>query len=105
MQLLKGLFRRTEPSSGEMAKERLRSVLVQDRAGTSPQLVETMREEVLRAISRHAEIDANNARLVIAADGTTVSLEAKVPIRSLKRRNPTPPATGSTSRHPGRRNR
>ena len=52
------LGRRYKPSSGEVAKERLRLVLAHDRAKISPALLDTLKDEIITVISRHVDIDA-----------------------------------------------
>lgn len=46
-----------EPSSRTQANDRLRVVLTHDRMGTSPQLLETLKEEIIAVICSHVEVD------------------------------------------------
>ena len=44
-------------ASKEVAKERLRVVLIHDRSDVSPELLETLRQEIIAVISEHVIID------------------------------------------------
>jgi cell division topological specificity factor len=71
--------------SKDIAKERLRLVLVHDRAGVSPEFLERIKEEVIQVISKYMEIDENNTKINIhRADGTAV-LEANLEIKAIYR--------------------
>lgn len=71
--------------SKDVAKERLRLVLVHDRAGVSPEFLERIKEEVIQVISKYMEIDENNTQINIhRADGTAV-LEANLEIKAIYR--------------------
>ena len=48
---------RKKPTSGELAKERLKVVLVHDRIKINPDLLDLIRADLLTAISRRLEID------------------------------------------------
>ncbi|NLH06732.1 MAG: cell division topological specificity factor MinE, partial [Chloroflexi bacterium] len=57
MSILSRLFGGREPSSRQVAKERLQLVLVHDRSNLSPEQVERMKDEILEVISRYVEFD------------------------------------------------
>ena len=57
MNLLK-FFSRTKRSK-DVAKERLKLVLVHDRANVSPEFLEMMRGEIIKVISRYMDIEEN----------------------------------------------
>jgi cell division topological specificity factor len=70
MGLLKRLFGPREPSSGRVAKERLRLVLTQDRAGISPALLETLKDEIIMVISRHVDVDVDGVQVTVTQSGS-----------------------------------
>lgn len=74
--------RRREPSSGEVAKERLRLVLTHDRAGISPRLLDTLKDEIITVISRHVAIDAEAVQVTVSQAGQESSLVADIPLLS-----------------------
>lgn len=81
--LLNGLFGKQD--SKDIAKERLRLVLVHDRASVSPEFLEKIKEELIRVISSYMEIDEENTQINIhRTDGTAV-LEANLAIKAIRR--------------------
>ena len=54
-----GFFGKRKEQSKDVAKERLKLVLVHDRADLSPKLLEMMKGDIIRVISEYAEIDKN----------------------------------------------
>ena len=53
----KQLWNRDASSSKQVAKERLRLVLVHDRVNVSPNLLEALKEDLLEVISKYMEIN------------------------------------------------
>jgi cell division topological specificity factor len=81
------LFRgRREPSSREVAKQRLQLVLVHDRANVSPGLLETLKDEIVAVISQHLEIDRANVQVTFTQSRTESKLVADIPLLDGKRR-------------------
>lgn len=74
------LGRLREPSSGEVAKKRLRLVLAHDRASISPALLETLKDEIITAISRHIAIDAEGVLVTFSESGRESRLVADIPL-------------------------
>ena len=56
-------FRRK--SSGDVAKDRLKLVLVSDRANCSPELMEQIKNDIINVISKYVEIDADGLDIKI----------------------------------------
>lgn len=88
MNLLK-FFSRTKRSK-DVAKERLKLVLVHDRANVSPEFLEMMRGEIIKVISRYMDIEDNlldiQVTRVESEDGTgfVPALIANIPIKNVK---------------------
>ena len=88
------LFRRTQ-TSGEIAKQRLKLVLINDRSGLTPAMLESLRAEITKVISRYLVIDENSLDIrmtnVKSEDGKTMSpaLIANIPIKKVKKTQPT----------------
>ncbi len=80
MGFLERLFGRREPSSGRVAKERLRLVLTQDRAGISPGLLDILKDEIIAVISRHVEVDVDGVQVTVTQNGEESSLVADIPL-------------------------
>jgi cell division topological specificity factor len=83
---LSRLLGRREPSSSEIAKERLQLVLSYDRAQISPGMLDKLKDEIIAVISRHVDIDAEGVEVTFS-DGVRESrLEAHIPLRTGRRR-------------------
>jgi len=72
--------RRREPSSKTVAKERLRLVLAHDRTSISPAMVETLKDEIIAAISRHVAIDAESVCVTFSHNARESRLVADIPL-------------------------
>ena len=75
-------------TSGNVAKDRLKLVLVSDRANCSSEMMEMMKNDIIEVISRYMDIDAE-ALDVTESDsnnGTVPALVANIPIRDMKHR-------------------
>jgi len=83
--MLERLFGR-EPKSAQMAKERLKLVLVHDRTDISPGVLEMLKDDLISAISRHIEIDPEAVRIEMAQEGREQRLIADIPLRSTRKR-------------------
>lgn len=81
MGFLERLFGRHEPSSGRVAKDRLRLVLTQDRAGISPALLDTLKDEIIAVISSHVDVDVQGVQVTVTQSGRESSLVADIPLR------------------------
>ncbi len=60
---LMDLFRKK--SSGEVAKDRLKLLLVSDRANCSPELMEQIKNDIIQVISKYMDIDAQGLDIQI----------------------------------------
>ncbi len=77
-------------SSGNVAKDRLKLVLVSDRANCSPEIMEQIKNDIIKVISKYVEIDAEGLDIKITQtesegnNGTVPALFANIPIKDLK---------------------
>lgn len=83
MDFLLRLFSRE--NSKNVAKERLRLVLVHDRANVSPQVMQSIRTEIIQVISKYLEIDESNMEVDLTNNADAVALTASIPVRKVKR--------------------
>lgn len=80
-------------SSGSIAKNRLKLVLVSDRANCSPELMEQIKNDIINVISKYVEIDLEGLDIKIQqteledSNNTVPALFANIPIRELKSKN------------------
>ena len=82
------MFSKTD-NSKDIAKERLKLVLIHDRANVSPQFLEMIKGEILGVISDYMEIDEEGLEIKLTRtrteDGSSVpALVANIPIRKMK---------------------
>jgi cell division topological specificity factor len=75
------LFGRSEPTSRQIAKERLQLVLVHDRVKISPELMETLKSEIIGVISKHVAIDQENMEIKLSQGKGYQKLHADIPIK------------------------
>lgn len=82
-------FLSKEDSSKNVAKERLKLVLVHDRSNCSPEFLESVKMDILQVISRYMDIDEQGLDIKITKTDDTVdgrpALVANIPIRGMKR--------------------
>ncbi len=76
--------------SKDVAKERLKLVLVHDRANVSPQFLEMIKGEIIKVIQNYMDIDENTLDIQLTRtksdEGNRVvpALIANIPIRNVK---------------------
>jgi cell division topological specificity factor len=75
-----------ETKSAQMAKERLKLVLVHDRTDISPGVLELLKDDLIAAISRHIEIDPSAVRIEMSQEGREQRLIADIPLRPVRKR-------------------
>lgn len=72
---------RKKPTPGELAKERLKVVLVHDRIKVNPELLEQIKTELLAVISRRLDIDEQNVQVSMSREDRWDKIQADLPIR------------------------
>lgn len=83
------MFSRND-SSKDIAKERLKLVLIHDRANVSPQFLEMIKGELIQVISNYMEIDEAGLEIKLTRtkreidDSTVPALVANIPIKRMK---------------------
>lgn len=70
----------TQPSSRDMAKQRLQLVLVHDRNQIEPGLLECIKDEIIAVISRHIEIDPDHVEVTFTQGERENRLTADIPL-------------------------
>lgn len=75
----------TRKKSAASAKERLQLVLVHDRTDLTPAQLEALKDDLLKVISQHIEIDDEAVRIGLERDGRSQRLVADIPLRSVSR--------------------
>ena len=76
-------------SSGNMAKDRLKFVLVSDRANCSPETMEMIKNDIIEVISKYMDIDTQGLDIQITqtesegGNGNVPALYANIPIKEV----------------------
>ena len=86
-----------EENSKDTACNRLKLVLMQDRAKMEPALMEKMREEMIAVISKYVEIDQEALDLNLEAEGESFALMLNIPVLRAKTREEVEAAEGIVS--------
>lgn len=87
MDFLKKLFGNTNETSGQKAKDRLRIVLIHDRTDISPQLLDSLRDEIVNVLTKYMDIDERKIEIDLDRDEQAVALVANIPVLRIKRGN------------------
>jgi cell division topological specificity factor len=85
LDFLARLLGRESPGSKDVAKERLRLVLVHDRADVSPQLLQLLKNDMVEVISKYMEIDEKGLDVTLERADNQVALVASIPVKKMKR--------------------
>lgn len=82
------MFSGNKTPSKDVAKDRLKLILIHDRSSLSPELLDMIRGEILEVISRYVEIDSSEVEIALTRtdeeDGNCPALVANIPIRKAK---------------------
>ena len=77
-------------SSGDVAKDRLKLLLISDRANCSPEIMEMIKNDIIKVISKYLEIDCDGLDIQItqteseSENGRVPALCANIPIKDMK---------------------
>ena len=70
--------------SGDIAKNRLKVVLIHDRANVSPEVMEHLKTDIIQVISKYMEINQHDMEISLADDDDSVALVANIPVARMK---------------------
>lgn len=77
-------------NSSDVAKDRLKLLLVSDRSNCSPEVLELIKNDIINVISKYMDIDKEGLDIQITQtesdsnNGSVPALYANIPIRDLK---------------------
>lgn len=77
-------------NSGDIAKDRLKLVLISDRANCSPDTMEMIKNDIIQVISKYMEIDSEGLDIQITQtesdgnNGSVPALYANIPIKDMR---------------------
>lgn len=87
------MFSNESKTSKNVAKERLKLVLVHDRVDCSPQLLDMIKSDILNVIANYAEIEEDGLEIKMAKsrseddDGPISALVANIPLKNIRERS------------------
>lgn len=81
----------SKKNSSNIAKDRLKILLISDRVNCSPEMMEMIKTDIVKVISKYMKIDTESMEIQIHKENTkgrnamTPSLYANIPILDLKK--------------------
>lgn len=77
-----------KPTPKDVAKDRLKLILIHDRGDLPHETLEKIRMEILEVLSKYIEIDAEDVEIAVSksenVDGNNPALVANIPIKNIK---------------------
>ncbi len=77
------IFGKSEKTK-DIARKRLQVVLIHDRANISPEVMEHLRDDIIKVISNYMEINQQDMEISLANDSDSVALVANIPVQKMK---------------------
>ncbi len=75
-----------QPPSKQVAKDRLKLVLIHDRTDVSPAVLEQLKDELITVISKFVDIDRDGVDIKLTQEQTESRLVADIPLLKSPRR-------------------
>ena len=82
--------------SSTTARERLRLVLLSDHLSLAPDVVESLKHDLIAVISKYVEVDEAACDVTFERQDSAIAMLANIPILSMRTRPPAPPSAPST---------
>ncbi len=82
--VLKLFGREEKKASGKIAKDRLRVVLIHDRANVSPEVIDHIKDDIIKVISSYMDINQRDVEISLSNDDNSVALLANIPVMRIK---------------------
>ncbi|GIM29207.1 cell division topological specificity factor [Clostridium polyendosporum] len=80
----------SKPTPKEVAKDRLKLILIHDRGDLAPEILENIKKEILEVLSKYVEIDNEDVDIAVTKcseiEGNSPALVANIPIKNIKGR-------------------
>ncbi|WP_066895569.1 cell division topological specificity factor MinE [Clostridium nigeriense] len=78
----------SKPTPKDVAKDRLKLILIHDRGDLPHETLEKIRMEILDVLSKYIEIDVEDVEIAVSksenVDGNNPALVANIPIKNIK---------------------
>lgn len=76
-----------QPPSRDVAKSRLQLILIQDRSGVDPAILEALRDDLIELMGKYFDVSRDGIAVELQRDEEKAALVANVPIVSMKGRS------------------
>lgn len=90
MDFFNKVFSSGKPTPKDVAKDRLKLILIHDRGELSTDILEKIRLELLDVLAKYIEIDSDYVDITVTSSGTmegeSPALIANIPIKQIKSR-------------------
>ncbi|KUG02947.1 cell division topological specificity factor mine [hydrocarbon metagenome] len=86
LDVLSRIFSRESVPSKDIARERLRLVLVHDRASASPEFLNALKEDLIKVIRDYLDIDEEALQVNLENEENSIALIANIPVRGFRRK-------------------
>ena len=70
--------------SGKIARDRLKVVLIHDRANISPEVMDNLKNDIIKVISNYMDINQKDMDISLENDDNSVALVANIPVNRMK---------------------
>ncbi|MFC1718490.1 cell division topological specificity factor MinE [Candidatus Poribacteria bacterium] len=80
-----GRWLRRGKGSRTTVKNRLQLILIQDRTGVAPEILDALRDDMFQVISKYFIIQEDDVEMTLESDDDAVALVANIPVLKLKR--------------------
>ena len=71
--------------SKDVGKSRLQLILINDRTGVSPEILDALREDMFQIISKYFIVKEDDVEMSLEKEEGSVALVANIPVLSIKR--------------------
>ncbi|MCX5774302.1 MAG: cell division topological specificity factor MinE [Fusobacteria bacterium] len=85
LDLIKSLFR-NEAKSKDIAKNRLKIVIMQQKSNISPQVLEELKKDIISVFKKYLEIDEGGMEINVGQENNTMGISVSIPVKEVKKR-------------------
>ncbi len=75
-------------NSRAVVKNRLQLILIQDRTGVSPEILDALRDDMFTVISKYFIVQEEGVEMSLETHDDSVALVANIPVLRIKRQSP-----------------
>jgi len=86
LEVLSRIFSRESMPSKDIARERLRLVLVHDRATVSPEFLNSLKVDLIKVIRDYLDIDEEALQVNLENEANSIALIANIPVKGFRRK-------------------